>query len=58
MQAAVHQLAPLANRVAKELYRIQDDAEICDVTRFHLRRIKEAGKLLEGEKMIKMKVGP
>ncbi len=57
MQAAVHQLAPLANRVAKELYRIQDDAEIHDVTVYHLRRIQEAGKLLESEKLIMMKVG-
>ncbi len=57
MRSAIDQLVPLSNRVAKELYRIQDDAEIHDVTVYHLRRIQEAGKLLESEKLIKMKVG-
>ncbi len=58
MQSAIDQLVPLSNRVAKELHRIQDDAEIHDVTVFHLRRIKDAAKLLEREKLIKMRVGP
>ncbi len=57
MRSAIDQLVPLSNRVAKELYRIQDDPEIHDVTVYHLRRIQEAGKLLEGEKMVKMRVG-
>ncbi len=58
MRSAIDQLVPLSNRVAKELYRIQDNSEIHDVTVYHLRRMHEAGKLLETEKLITMRFGP
>ena len=58
MRSVVKDLVPLSNRVAKELYRMQDNSEIYPVAAYHLRQMHEAGKLLEGEKMVKMKVGP
>ena len=58
MRSAIDQLVPLSNRVAKELYRIQDDSEIHDVTVYHLRQMQAAGELLQREKMVKMRVEP
>ncbi len=52
MQSVVEQLVPLSNRVSRELFAIKNNP----VAAYHLRHIHEAGKLLEGEKMVKRKL--
>ncbi len=52
MRAVVEELVPLANRISKELCSIKDNP----VAAYYLRHIHEAGKLLEGEKMVKRKL--
>ncbi len=51
MRSVVEQLVPLSNRVTKELFAIRDNP----VAAYHLRQIREAAKLMEGEKMVKRK---
>ncbi len=51
VRSVVRQLVPLSNRCVKELQAIQDNA----VAVFYLRQLREAGKLLESEKMVKRK---
>ena len=54
VRSIVEQLVPLSNRVMKELLAIQDHP----VADFYLRQVREAAKLMEGEKMVKWKLEP
>ncbi len=51
MRSVVEQLVPLSNRVTKELFAIRDNP----IAAYYLRQIREAVKLVEGEKMIRRK---
>jgi len=51
IRLVLERLVPLSNRCVKELQAIQDNA----VAAFYLLQLREAGKLLESEKMVKRK---
>ncbi len=51
VRSVVRSLVPLSNRVTKELQAIPNNA----VAVYYIRQLREAGKLLEAEKMVKRK---
>ncbi len=51
VRSVVRSLVPLLNRTTKELFAIRDNP----IAAYYLRQIREAVKLVEGEKMIRRK---